>query len=66
MQDYFIQKYYSLYCYYATQVIFLYFSNESDIVSGLDEIYNIGTFVQIHELQDLGDKLKMIVMGHRR
>lgn len=26
----------------------------------------MGTFVQIHELQDLGDKLRMIVMAHRR
>jgi Lon-like ATP-dependent protease len=26
----------------------------------------VGTFVQIHELQDLGDKLRMIVMAHRR
>ena len=42
------------------------FRNESDVVTNLDEIYSIGTFVQIHELQDLGDKLRMIVMGHRR
>uniref|UniRef100_A0A2D4IG81 Lon protease homolog, mitochondrial n=1 Tax=Micrurus lemniscatus lemniscatus TaxID=129467 RepID=A0A2D4IG81_MICLE len=26
----------------------------------------MGTFVQIHEMQDLGDRLRMIVMGHRR
>ena len=32
----------------------------------MDEIYDVGTFVQIHEMQDLGDKLRMIVMGHRR
>lgn len=41
-------------------------SNESDVVENLDEIYHTGTFVQIHEMQDLGDKLRMIVMGHRR
>jgi len=41
-------------------------SNEAEVVNRLDEIYPIGTFVQIHELQDLGDKLRMIVMGHRR
>ncbi|KAL4608015.1 lon protease, mitochondrial-like [Arapaima gigas] len=41
-------------------------SNESDIVESLDSIYTTGTFVQIHEMQDLGDKLRMIVMGHRR
>ncbi|XP_049732470.1 lon protease homolog, mitochondrial isoform X3 [Elephas maximus indicus] len=41
-------------------------SSESDVVESLDEIYHTGTFVQIHEMQDLGDKLRMIVMGHRR
>ncbi|XP_069335966.1 lon protease homolog, mitochondrial isoform X2 [Eulemur rufifrons] len=41
-------------------------NNESDIVESLDEIYHTGTFAQIHEMQDLGDKLRMIVMGHRR
>lgn len=41
-------------------------SDESDVVESLDAIYTTGTFVQIHEMQDLGDKLRMIVMGHRR
>lgn len=41
-------------------------SNESDLAESLDDIYTTGTFVQIHEMQDLGDKLRMIVMGHRR
>lgn len=41
-------------------------SNESDVVESLDDVYATGTFVQIHEMQDLGDKLRMIVMGHRR
>lgn len=41
-------------------------SNESDVVENLNEIYQTGTFVQIHEMQDLGDRLRMIVMGHRR
>ncbi|XP_043946561.1 lon protease homolog, mitochondrial [Protopterus annectens] len=40
--------------------------SESDVVENLEEIYHTGTFVQIHEMQDLGDKLRMIVMGHRR
>jgi hypothetical protein len=26
----------------------------------------VGTFVQISELQDLGDRIRMIVMAHRR
>lgn len=41
-------------------------NNESDLVGSLDEIYQTGTFVQIHEMQDMEDKLRMIVMGHRR
>nr|XP_035139904.2 lon protease homolog, mitochondrial isoform X1 [Callithrix jacchus] len=41
-------------------------NSESDVVENLDEIYHTGTFAQIHEMQDLGDKLRMIVMGHRR
>jgi Lon-like ATP-dependent protease len=44
----------------------LIFSEESDVVKNLSDIYPVGTFVQIHELQDLGDKLRMIVMAHRR
>ena len=41
-------------------------SNLSEVVRSLDDIYPVGTFVQIHELQDLGDRLRMIVMAHRR
>ncbi|KAF4097372.1 lon protease homolog, mitochondrial [Onychostoma macrolepis] len=41
-------------------------NNETDVVESLDAVYHTGTFVQIHEMQDLGDKLRMIVMGHRR
>ncbi|XP_077572942.1 lon protease homolog, mitochondrial [Stigmatopora nigra] len=41
-------------------------NDESDVVESLDAVYSTGTFVQIHEMQDLGDKLRMIVMGHRR
>ncbi|XP_070541790.1 lon protease homolog, mitochondrial-like [Ptychodera flava] len=41
-------------------------SNETEIVQKSEDIYDVGTFVQIHEMQDLGDKLRMIVMGHRR
>ena len=40
--------------------------NLSEVVKSLDDIYPVGTFVQIHELQDLGDRLRMIVMAHRR
>ena len=41
--------------------------NEDDVVDDVSEdLYKIGTFVQIHELHDMGDRLRMIVMGHRR
>ncbi|XP_037082608.1 lon protease homolog, mitochondrial-like [Pollicipes pollicipes] len=39
---------------------------DDEVVSRLSDIHAVGTFVQIHELQDLGDKLRMIVMAHRR
>ena len=32
----------------------------------LDEIYEVGTFAQIMEMQDLGTRLRMVVQGHRR
>lgn len=55
-------------CAASSQCAFVFhvLSNESDVVESLDEIYHTGTFAQIHEMQDLGDKLRMIVTGHRR
>ena len=49
-------------------MIFLFFlcSNEEEVVKNLSDLYDIGSFVQIHEMQDMGDKLRMIVMAHRR
>lgn len=40
--------------------------NEAEIVDKLDDVYKVGTFAQILELQDLGDKLRMVVVAHRR
>ncbi|KAK3925590.1 Lon protease-like protein, mitochondrial [Frankliniella fusca] len=40
--------------------------NEAQVISSLDDVYQIGTFVQIHELQDVGDRLRLVVMAHRR
>lgn len=61
---------YTLYCTLCCDPVnvplFHLLSNESDVVESLDEIYHTGTFAQIHEMQDLGDKLRMIVTGHRR
>nr|XP_011450397.2 lon protease homolog, mitochondrial isoform X2 [Crassostrea gigas] len=41
-------------------------SNEADCVTSLDDIYKIGTFVQIAELQDMKTKVRLIVNCHRR
>ncbi|BES94144.1 Lon protease homolog, mitochondrial [Nesidiocoris tenuis] len=40
--------------------------NEKQVVDHVDEVYKIGTFGQIHEMQDLGDKLRLVIMSHRR
>ncbi|XP_033219061.1 lon protease homolog, mitochondrial isoform X2 [Belonocnema kinseyi] len=40
--------------------------NESEVVQNVNDVYPIGTFAQIHEAQDLGDRLKLVVMAHRR
>uniref|UniRef100_A0A1A9WSM3 Lon protease homolog n=1 Tax=Glossina brevipalpis TaxID=37001 RepID=A0A1A9WSM3_9MUSC len=40
--------------------------SDSEVVDKLDEVYKIGTFAQIQELQDLGDKLRMVVVAHRQ
>lgn len=40
--------------------------NENDVVNNLSEVYPVGTFAQIHEMQDLGDRVRLVVMAHRR
>ncbi|XP_014209904.1 lon protease homolog, mitochondrial isoform X2 [Copidosoma floridanum] len=40
--------------------------NEAEIVENIDDVYSIGTFAQILEVQDLGDRLRIVVMAHRR
>ena len=35
-------------------------------MTSLDNIHNVGTFVQITELHDMGDQMRMIIQGHRR
>ncbi|XP_076249651.1 lon protease homolog, mitochondrial isoform X2 [Calliopsis andreniformis] len=40
--------------------------NEAEVVQNLDDIYSVGTFAQIHEVQDLGNRLRLVVMAHRR
>lgn len=46
--------------------IFIPTRNEADCVTSLDDIYKIGTFVQIAELQDMKTKVRLIVNCHRR
>ncbi|XP_037039119.1 lon protease homolog, mitochondrial [Bradysia coprophila] len=41
-------------------------ANDKDTVEKLSDIYDVGTFCQIQEFQDLGDKLRMIVVAYRR
>uniref|UniRef100_A0A6G1SA24 endopeptidase La n=1 Tax=Aceria tosichella TaxID=561515 RepID=A0A6G1SA24_9ACAR len=41
-------------------------SNEAEVVEKLDDLHRVGTFVQIHEVEDMGDKIRMIVLAHRR
>lgn len=40
--------------------------NESEVVNNVSDVHNVGVFVQIHEMQDLGDRLRLVVMAHRR
>ncbi|XP_059621987.1 lon protease homolog, mitochondrial isoform X2 [Phlebotomus argentipes] len=40
--------------------------NESEVVENLADIYDVGTFAQIQEMQDLGDKLRLVLTAHRR
>ncbi|KAF5283624.1 hypothetical protein FQA39_LY17273 [Lamprigera yunnana] len=40
--------------------------NDSEVVKNVDDVYKIGVFAQIHEMQDLGDRLRLVVMAHRR
>ncbi|KAF5289191.1 hypothetical protein FQR65_LT00077 [Abscondita terminalis] len=40
--------------------------NESEVVKNINDVYSVGVFAQIHEMQDLGDRLRLVVMAHRR
>ncbi|XP_048484695.1 lon protease homolog, mitochondrial isoform X2 [Plutella xylostella] len=39
---------------------------KSDTVSSLDELHDVGVFAQIHEMQDMEFKMRLVVMAHRR
>ena len=40
--------------------------SEDEVVNNLDDVYNVGTFVQITEMAEQGDRLRMIIQGIRR
>lgn len=40
--------------------------DESEVVDKLTDLYEYGAFAQIQEMQDLGDKLRLVVVAHRR
>jgi len=41
-------------------------SNEAEVVSALDDLHKVGTFVQIQDVEDMGDRIRMILLAHRR
>lgn len=41
-------------------------TNENEVVEKLEDLHKVGSFVQIHEVEDMGDKIRMIVLAHRR
>ncbi|XP_022129335.2 lon protease homolog, mitochondrial isoform X2 [Pieris rapae] len=40
--------------------------DKTDVVSNLDDLHQVGVFAQIHEMQDMDFKLRLVVMAHRR
>ncbi|KAH8857212.1 Lon protease like, mitochondrial [Schistosoma japonicum] len=48
--------------------IFLKKSNtdHSDVANSMNELHRVGTFVHIPEWDDLGSKIRLLVIGHRR
>lgn len=40
--------------------------NKHEVVAKISDVYEIGSFAQIQEMQDLGDKLRCVVTAHRR
>uniref|UniRef100_A0A182UWV5 Lon protease homolog n=1 Tax=Anopheles merus TaxID=30066 RepID=A0A182UWV5_ANOME len=40
--------------------------NPNEVMETTKEIYEIGTFAQIQEMQDLGDRLRLVATAHRR
>lgn len=39
---------------------------EVNVAKGIDEICDVGVFAQVHEVQDLGDRIRLVATAHRR
>lgn len=40
--------------------------SKGELVQKLSDVYAVGTFAQVQEMQDLGDKLRLVITAHRR
>ncbi|XP_055383552.1 lon protease homolog, mitochondrial isoform X2 [Condylostylus longicornis] len=40
--------------------------SEEELVKSISDVYSTGTFAQVQEMQDLGDRLRLVVTAHRR
>lgn len=40
--------------------------NKAEIVQKITDVHEVGSFAQIQEMQDLGDKVRVVVTAHRR
>lgn len=40
--------------------------NKAEVVQKLSDVHEYGSFAQIQEMQDLGDKLRLVLTAHRR
>lgn len=56
-----------MYIVYCMKQSIIFFSNLDEVVDNLDKLYDVGTFVQIIELRELGQhKLTMLLNSVRR
>ncbi len=49
-----------------TNILSSFYLSTEDVVKSVDDLYRTGTFVQIPEWDDMGNKIRMLVIGHRR
>jgi len=51
---------------YSIEGVIKLCSSEDEVVHSLDDIYNVGAFVQITEMAEQGNRIRMIIQGIRR